>query len=168
MAVGFRMALALVLCTATSGCADDSEGDATTSGTATTGSGQPKSSVVHAELSCNGAITAIDCQESEIGQRRVDTNSATFDCYAQGARVVGEISQPRVGDANVWGSGFASIKATCATSPASQFDQELMVTGGSAGSVAITTYEVGVFMEGTFSDAAGAFTGTFSIYAESQ
>jgi hypothetical protein len=164
VALARRSSTMLAWLAVSGGCADDT-GDGT-SGTGTTGSGKPQSSVVHAELFCDGALTPIDCIESEIGQRRIDANSATFDCYAEGARVVGEISQPRVGDASTWGTGFATIKATCATSPASQFDQELTVMGGTSGSVAITTYEVGAFMEGTFSDAAGSFTGTFSIYAE--
>ncbi|NUO53713.1 MAG: hypothetical protein HOV80_33105 [Polyangiaceae bacterium] len=159
-----RYGVLLVFCAATSACSDDAATG--TSGTETTGSGEPNTSVVHAELLCNGAVTPIDCVESQIGQRRVGPNSASFDCYAEGARVVGEISEPRVGEVATFSSGFATIKATCATSPASQFDEELTVTAGMSGSVAITTYEAGVLMEGTFSDAAGSFTGSFSIYQE--
>ncbi|NUO51205.1 MAG: hypothetical protein HOV80_20290 [Polyangiaceae bacterium] len=159
-----RYGALLVFYATTFACSDDAATG--TSATATTGSGEPKTSVVHAELVCNGAVTPIDCIESQIGQRRVGANSASFDCYAEGARVVGEISEPRVGEVATFGSGFATIKATCATSPASQFDEELTVSNGTSGSVAITTYEAGVFMEGTFSDAAGSFSGSFSIYPE--
>lgn len=170
MSLGLALALkrrcaALVVLLATApACSDDTS--ATTSASTTTGSGQLESSVVHAELVCDGAVTAIDCVESQIGQRRVGANTATFDCYAEGARVVGEISEPRVGEAATWSTGFARIKATCASSPASQFDQELTVMGGASGSVNISRYETNTFIEGTFSDAAGTFTGSFSVYAE--
>lgn len=159
-----RSTATLLVVVACAGCSDDDTRG--TSGTESSSTGGQKSSVVHAEIICAGVVTQVDCIESEIGQRRVDANTATFDCYTEGGRLFGELSQPFVGEIATSQTSFAEMKASCAGTPAGTFDHELTVSAGMPGSVVVTTYEAGVFMEGDFSDASGTFTGTFSIYPQ--
>lgn len=149
-------------------CGDDAGsgagGEGGTSDTAASTSSQQASSSTGRPLEsqlnfrCSSTGTVVRCSEPQFTRRRVAPNHVLFECVADNGHGFANMDAPGEGNASALPGALYRITATCGAT------QEIVVDAKLGDTIDVSVFEPGVYIEGTFGDAAGKVQGYFAVH----